>query len=553
MIAWRRRLALMLALAAVALAAGSRPCLDEGTMVAGRVRDAHGPIPGARVRVQGTDLAAVAGADGRYVLRLPGATRRDRRLTVTAWAQGYYIGWTEAAPGARDASITLTPYYTTDNPNYRWFSDGGVRGSGSCEHCMPGPYREWQGDAHSQSARNPRFLTMYLGTDVRGNASPPTRYAVSRDYGRTPLPPDPSKPYYGPGYKLDFPDTAGNCATCHAPVAAARPGHEYEVDPTRLAGVDAEGVSCELCHKVGEVALDPHTGLPQPNMPGVLSMRLYRPREGQNLFFGTVDDVTRRVSYLPLLKDSKFCAPCHHGVFWDTVVYNSYGEWLASPYADPRTGQTCQDCHMPVTQDRWFVLPEKGGLTRSPGGVFSHRMPGAADVALLRDTATLAVEATRLGSRVLATVAVTNAKGGHHIPTDHPSRNILLVVSATDARGRQLESLGNQVIPDWGGVGSAPGDYAGRPGKGYARVLEELWTGVAPSVAYWNPTFVREDTRIPALATDFTHYEFRRRPGGGAVTVRARLVFRRAFRELAKQKKWAPDDILMEEAEAVVR
>jgi hypothetical protein len=82
-------------------------------------------------------------------------------------------------------------------------------------------------------------------------------------------------------------------------------------------------------------------------------MRLFRPTEGDDLFFGTFDDVTRPAdSYLPLLEESAFCAPCHYGVFDGVagdmtvadgvVIYNSYGEWLDSPYSDPETGRTCQ-------------------------------------------------------------------------------------------------------------------------------------------------------------------------------------------------------------------
>jgi len=56
-------------------------------------------------------------------------------------------------------------------------------------------------DAHGRSAVNPRFLSMYNGTDVHGNQSPLTRFGYSRDYGRFPLPPDLSQPYFGPGCK----------------------------------------------------------------------------------------------------------------------------------------------------------------------------------------------------------------------------------------------------------------------------------------------------------------------------------------------------------------
>ena len=123
----------------------------------------------------------------------------------------------------------------TDNLDYDWFSTEGADGSVSCSHCMP-CYEEWIQDLHSQSAVNPRFLTMYTGTDLDGNQSPPTRYVSSQDYGPRPLPPGLTKPYYGPGYQLDFPDSAGNCATCHVPEPASQPGMAYQVDPTRSEG-----------------------------------------------------------------------------------------------------------------------------------------------------------------------------------------------------------------------------------------------------------------------------------------------------------------------------
>jgi hypothetical protein len=282
-------------------------------------------------------------------------------------------------------------------------------------------------------------------------------------------------------------------------------------------------------------------------MPGVLSIEFLRPPEGHQLFIGPFDDVAPgEDTYSPLQNRSQFCAPCHFGQFWGVQVYNSFGEWLASPYSNPETGQTCQDCHMPHRGATHFVRPDKGGLKRDPQTIFSHLMPGAADAALLQDTAKLEVEAQRQGDRIQVEVRVTNEKAGHHIPTDHPARNILLVVSATDAQGQALEYLGDQVIPDWGGVGNDPDDYAGRPGKGYAKILEELWTEVSPTAAYWNPTVIREDTRIPALAVDVTHYEFRAPANGAPIMVEVRLIFRRAFKELAELKSWGIQDIEME-------
>jgi hypothetical protein len=522
-------------------ATSTRPSVPTDT-ITGVVYDANGPVAGAAVRIRATDNKTTTAADGSFTLSSLTATRP---LSVTAWAAGYYVGWTSAAPGTQPISITLTPYYTTDNPDYNWFSHESAAGSLSCSHCMPA-YTEWQADAHSQSTVNPRFLTMYNGTDVHGNQSPPTRYGASRDYGRFPLRPDPNQPYYGPGYKLDFPDTAGNCATCHVPGAAAYPGQAYAADPNQATGVEKEGIFCEFCHKTGDVTLNPATGLPYPNMPGVLSMRLYRPQADQQLFFGQFDDVTRRVSYLPLEEQSAFCAPCHFGVFWDTTVYNSFGEWLASPYSDPVNGKTCQNCHMPVAGYDYFVFPEKGGLRRDPSRIFSHLMPGAMNEELLQNSVTMTTTARLEGVQMIVEVSLINDKTGHHVPTDSPLRHLILLVQATDGQGNALPLLDGPTVPEWGGVGDATeGYYAGLPGKGFAKILEELWTEVSPSGAYWNPTRVLSDNRLAALARDTSTYAFTA-PVEGEVTVEVTLLFRRAFKELMDQKGWDTPDMVME-------
>ena len=210
--------------------------------VSGIVVDENGPLSGAIVRVRATENKTTSAFNGTFTLT--GLTA-GVPVSVTAWVDGYYVGWSSATPPSEAVKITLKPYYTTDNANYDWFSHEGDPGSLSCSHCMP-CYTEWQADAHSDAAVNPRFLTMYNGTDVHGNQSPPTDQICVPDYGCIPLPPDLTQPYYGPGYKLDFPDTAGNCATCHAPADAAIPGMAYSVDISDLSDIAQEGVFCEF-------------------------------------------------------------------------------------------------------------------------------------------------------------------------------------------------------------------------------------------------------------------------------------------------------------------
>lgn len=535
-------------------------------VVAGIVRDAEGPVAGATVRVQLTENKTITAADGSFTLSHLAV---GVPVSITAWAEGYYIGGTSATPGLEPVIITLKPYYTTDNLDYEWFSFQGVEGSASCAPCHTA-YPEWRADAHSQSAVNPRFLTMYEGTDVHGNQSPLTRYTDG-----VPQPPDPTQPYYGPGYRIDYPDRAGNCAACHTPLASSLdPGNtcgwsgchtEWTawaseevpdgVYPTDLTGNAADGVGCDFCHKIGDVILNPDTGLPWPARPGISSMRLYRPDEGQQLFFGTFDDVTRRVTYLPLQEESAFCAPCHYGVFggvagqYDVaggvVIYNSYGEWLESPYSDPETGQTCQDCHMPTVDYDYFVYPAMGGLHRDPDRIHNHYMAGASDEELLQNSVTMTTTARLKEQEVLVEVSITNDKTGHHVPTGVPLRHLILAVRATDADGNLLPLRDGPVLPDW------TGDYAGQPGKYYAKIVKDEWTGESPTGAYWRDISLVEDTRLAAFATDVSRYTFVA-PAEGSVTVEARLIFRRAFQQLMEWKGWDDPDIVMEEETIVV-
>jgi hypothetical protein len=49
-----------------------------------------------------------------------------------------------------------------------------------------------------------------------------------------------------------------------------------------------------------------------------------------------------------------------------------------------------------------------------------------------------------------------------------------LLVQASDGQGQALPLVAGPTVPAWGGVGDqTKGYYAGLPGKGFAKVLEE--------------------------------------------------------------------------------
>jgi hypothetical protein len=537
---------------------------DQLQVIKGVVVDDVGPVAGAVVRLQAAPHATITDGQGRFVLTTKEAVLDDGERKLTAWAHGYYCGGPASLRlGGSDVRLLLRKHFTKDNPDYAWLPSTrrcvreAERACSDC-HCREGsglafnlPADDWLLDAHGQSATNPRFLTMYAGTDVNGRKSAITRRTRIPEYGEIPLPPSRDKTYFGPGYRLDYPETAGNCAACHAPAAAVE--GPYGTDPRAVSGVGAEGVACDVCHKVWSVRLDARTGLPSPNRPGILSYEFRRPPDGHQFFAGPYDDVaTGEDTYSPLQRESQFCAGCHFGVFWDTVAYNSFGEWLASPYSDPDRGRTCQDCHMPSVGATYVALPSKGGMQRDPETIHCHRMPGAGDEALLKNAVTMQVRAHREKDRLLVEATLTNDRTGHHVPTGSPLRQVLLVLKVMDAEGNAQPQIDGPVLPIWCGEGKPDqGYYAGLPGKAFAKILQDRWTGETPTPAYWNPTRVVNDNRLAAFATDKSRYVFVA-PKAGTAIVEAKLLFRRAFKQLMDQKGWRTRDIVMQHARLAV-
>ncbi|MCP4413073.1 MAG: hypothetical protein GY808_10990, partial [Gammaproteobacteria bacterium] len=169
---------------------------------------------------------------------------------------------------------------------------------------------------------------------------------------------------YQPGYKLDYPFSKGNCANCHAPIAAVN--NTIGVDLNKLEGVQKTGISCDFCHKVKDIHLKENTNI----NTGVMMMELLRPAEDEHLAFGPYDDSVENYTYSPIISKSEFCAPCHQGSFWGVPIYESYSEWLDSPY--PKRDIHCQDCHMASNNIRNKITRSDDKILRDPATVHSH-------------------------------------------------------------------------------------------------------------------------------------------------------------------------------------
>jgi hypothetical protein len=186
-----------------------------------------------------------------------------------------------------------------------------------------------------------------------------------------------------------------------------------------------------------------------------------------------------------------------------------------------------------------FVYLENGGLIRDPSLIASHLQPGAADVELLQNTVTMTLSLQETAGQLQATVTITNTGAGHHVPTDHPGRHLILTVRASNEAGSDLAPQSGPLVPEWGGA------QAGLPGKAFAKVLYDVRTGEMPVVSYWKQTLIAEDNRIPAMEGDTSSYSFQM-PEQGPAIVTAELRFRRLFQAEMDARGWSDPDIVME-------
>ena len=182
---------------------------------------------------------------------------------------------------------------------------------------------------------------------------------------------------------------------------------------------------------------------------------------------------------------------------------------------------------------------------------FNHNMMGRDqnnDPTLVKDAAQMSVEAIIEEGKVKVTVKVLNTRAGHKFPTDSPLRHLILVVEATDRNDTPLPQVDGPVIPLWGGVGNKKDeDYAGQPGVIYANILKDKDTSEAPTVAYWNPTIPAwegSDTRLVPGVIVQSDYFFAI-PSNGSASISAKLIYRYAFIDIIRQKKWPLEDYIV--------
>ena len=480
-----------LAIIASALAFG--PAAAHGD-ISGFVRVAGSgtpgtPVVGARVHVRAdSSVTAVSGADGSFTLAVnpPGSVRLAASVPYSrAAATNYLIGGALAANGATGVDIRLDILPATDNPAYAPAS------ATLCAGCHQSVYPLWAGSNHADTASNEWVLDLFSGSGTPGGAAGYV-FRDTHDAGET-----------------------GFCATCHAPMADVLNPGQVMLDEVADAAA-LEGVNCVSCHQMDSVD--------EGNLDALhlLGKSTYRFPDGlvsptEDYVWGPLDDVTfsgMKASHSTLHGTSLVCASCHQYKNPDTGApgQNTYREWAASAFAVPGPGQrTCQSCHMPdaIDDDPLCVFsPADRPADQRRRHVFVGSTPD-----MLQGNVALTLAADEVPGRVRVAARVDNFGAGHSFPTGVSIRNAILVVSA-ELDGQPLPQVAGSTVPFWGSddvPGDQPGDLAGLPGKGFAKILEGRINGQGPTVRpvlFIDAEGVFSDTLIPSGAIDTTTIDF---------------------------------------------
>ena len=482
------------------------------------------PIEGAVVSVQASDIETQTDVTGAFAL--PDAAGAD--LVVVAGAKGYfYTSSVVSAPGT-GVALELEPVPREDDDSYTF------RAPLDCANCHDAQYDEWNGSPMAKAGTNTWVYDIYDGTGTAGGEG---GFVYTRDSV----------------HATENPES--ECSSCHQPeswVQDAFSGLGDLANPT--AGI-RHGVACDLCHRIADIDAS------RPNFPGLYpgTVTLTRPADNAwTVMYGLLGDADfvdgdrMRASYQPQLR-AEVCAACHQdkndpdgdGDFEEddgVISEPTYLEWLASDYSNPESAHyaTCVDCHMPGTTRTAACDDLFDVLARPEGDVRSHLILGTTPE-YLENAVTLTLDAAQDDDEIIVDVVIDNDLTGHHVPTGVTIRNMILVVEAwRDGDGAILESLGDQVVHDLGGVGDpAEGYYAGLPGKLYGKLNHDA-DGNGPTF-FTDATGLQFDNRIHALESDATQYRFRAPADGGQIHVRARVIYRRSWRALVDAKQWTLD------------
>ncbi|MBL4660171.1 MAG: hypothetical protein JKY19_07430 [Alcanivoracaceae bacterium] len=496
----------------------------QAQQISGTIIDSstNNPIAGALVTLHGGSVQVFTATDGSYSMDVSGID-----LLIIGAAKGYFYQSATSSSPASGIVIALDPVPLTDNSAYE------IRPPTECGGCHPKQYDNWINSPMAKAGFNTWVNDIYNGDGTPGGAG---GFVYTRDS------------------VFAHSNPNSECASCHQPQSwIDSPFSALDSNVNTPTPSVQHGVSCDICHKVADVDV---TKINSPGIfPGAVSYN--RPNSGTQVQYGVLGDVTynipslMRASYQPQMR-AELCAACHQDAadpnedhsYSGVISEPTYLEWLASDYANPASASfaDCVDCHMGASPDNRVC----GVIVTPPRPVESvrnHMIEGSTP-AYLENAVDLDLQVSSTHSQINVQVSIHNNQTGHHVPTGVTVRNMILLVEAwqegNDPLTDSLLHTGTQSIHELGGIGDpAQGYYAGLAGKFYAKVNHDI-NGNGPTF-FTDATGIQFDNRIPANQSDTTNYTFQLPDHQADIKVRARLIYRKAFRFLVDAKNWTED------------
>ncbi|MBI5762511.1 MAG: hypothetical protein HZA51_03185 [Planctomycetes bacterium] len=486
------------------------------------------PIAGAKVTLQASLIHVLTRGDGTFSISVPAGPGK----VVVGAAKGFYNAGVTIASPSSGVQITLPAVPPDNNPSYA------LAAPENCGTCHPNQLAQWTGSPMSKAGTNTWVHDIYNGMGTPGGMG---GFVYTRDSIYAPTNPN------------------SECASCHQPESwiptpfSRMQGPQDSGYPSIAA---VHGVSCDVCHKVADVDVS------KINFPGIFpgAVTFTRPAgtPPRQVQYGLLGDTTvnqtfmMRASYQPQLM-AEVCGTCHQDrsdpnenhTYTGPISEPTYIEWADSPYSDPQSPlyANCVTCHMPPTGDTEFCTTQNPPLSRDPSLIRSHEIRGTTQQ-FLENAVTMTMQTGVVGSSLNVSITLNNNLTGHHVPTGVTTRNMLLLVEAwpdgADPIVDLLPFTGIQTVHPLGGLGNpSQGYYGGRPGKLYAKVPHDAANNYP--AFFTDATGNIFDNRLAALEVDSTSYSFTLPQNSGDIRVRARLLYRRAWRALVDAKQWTQD------------
>ena len=397
------------------------------------------------------------------------------------------------------------------------------KSSEACGACHQRIYNEYKDSLMGKDLVNEKVYQFYTGTNPAGKKD-------------------------GLGYQGMHPGKAGDCADCHVPTLVLnehKKGNEVDLGVAMRDKTD-HGISCNYCHSITDVNIKKdNNGRYKTRVFDTVTLDDGDTQYGPGLVNGGSGKSVHKSAKRKLFKESEICATCHLNQE-KFLSISQYDDWKTA-FDSGKTDQTCQECHMPLLEGKQELaigIPKVEGMR-------AHTFIGAHDLGMLKKTLSLELDTEIKDGKLIVKTTVENIGAGHKVPGSGPIRNVILKLEVTEPNGEKLVYTGDKrgLLPPLAGFGNPKtkkrdiNDWAGMPGKMYAKVykskpIPKMGNKPMVGVGGFAADSILFDTTLDPKEPDHAKFSFKLPKSASKIEVRAKIVYRDAFKPLSDRKGW---------------